>query len=83
MGILNHLGHAAQLIREADPERAARWILYALHKELKIKPANHQDPEDYVVATISRLEIQKGVVNKKWDLIDSHIRTAILRGSLK
>lgn len=83
MGTLNHLGHAAQLIREADPERAGQWILYAFHKELKVKPANHQDPDDYLITSFSRIEIEKGVTSKKWNLIDSHIRTAILRGSLK
>lgn len=83
MNALSHLGHAAQLIREADPERAARWILYTSHKKLKLKPADREDPEDYVITIISRLEIKKGLTSERWSLTDSQIRTAILRGSLK
>lgn len=83
MNALSHLGHAAQLIREADPERAGRWILYVFQQALKLKPANHQDGDDYVVAMISSHEIRKGVTSKKWDSIDSQIRIAQKKGVLE
>lgn len=82
MNALSHIGHAAQLLREVDSERAARWMLYTYRKQLKIKPADHADALDQTLLILTRLEIRKGLTPARWSLLEDKIRIAQAKGVL-